>query len=337
MSRFRLALITFGILLSAVAVYLLVRSINVGEAMHAMSHASMAWFMVAMAVSLLSYWVRTIRWREILLPQAKPPLGRLFRVTMIGFLAINTLPARLGEVVRAYVLAKQERLSTATVFGSVVVERIMDLVLLGIFWALSLLFAPFPAWFRWSGFLTIGIGIAAGLALWGLHASRSHHSRWGRMGLLARMPDPMRATASRLNAAFVGGLQVFGRPALLGSVTLWSAAAWLVSGAVFPLVGLSLGMHLPLWSIFLLSFIVCVGIMVPSSPGFIGVLEGACVVGLALMGRKGPEALAFGILYHLTQIVPLLVLGSYFVIRDHLTGDLLREVQAAEEPLGRKE
>jgi uncharacterized protein (TIRG00374 family) len=336
MSRFRLALIALGLALSAAAVYLLVRSINVGEAMQALGRTSPLWFSAAMVVSLLSYYVRTLRWREILAPQARPPLGRLFSATMIGFLAINTLPARLGELVRAYVLARKERLSTATVFGSVAVERIFDLVLLGVFWALSLLFAPFPAWFRWSGFLTIGIGLLAGILLWAFHAAREHHSKWGEVGFMARMPDPVRAGVSRLVPAFGAGVQIFGRPALLVGVTLWSAAAWLVSGAVFLLVGESLGMHLPAWSLFLLSFVVCVGIMVPSSPGFIGVLEGACVVGLSLIGRQGPETLAFGILYHLTQILPLLVLGSYFVVREHLTTDLLRSATAPEGISGRK-
>ena len=124
--------------------------------------------------------------------------------------------------------------------------------------------------------------------------------------------------------AFGAGLQVLAWPAILARAIGWSVGVWGVAGVVFLLVGASLGLNLPLWSPLLLSFVVCLGIAVPSSPGFIGVLEGACVVGLALVGFGGPEALAFGILYHLTQIVPLLVLGSFFAIREHLTPEILR-------------
>ena len=65
----------------------------------------------------------------------------------------------------------------------------------------------------------------------------------------------------------------------------------------------------------LLSFVVCVAIMVPSSPGFIGVLEGSCVVGLSLLGVDASRALAYGVLYHLTQIAPLVILGGFYALR----------------------
>jgi uncharacterized membrane protein YbhN (UPF0104 family) len=76
----------------------------------------------------------------------------------------------------------------------------------------------------------------------------------------------------------------------------------------------------------------CVGISLPSSPGFIGIMEWACVLGLKLTGVEGPEALAFGILYHLTQIAPLLVLGTYFAVRDHVTPARLKALISSRPP-----
>jgi glycosyltransferase 2 family protein len=336
MSRSRLILLALGVALSAAAVFLIVRSIDVSAAMRALGRASPGWVVAGTLVTVVGYYLRAIRWREILAPRTQPSIGRLFSATMVGFLAINTLPARVGELVRAYVLARTERIPTATVLGSLAVERILDMAMLGIFWALSLLIAPIPEWFRWSGYATIGIGAAIGLALWGLHASRGHTARWAEGRLVALLPKRLGAAISKGVPAFGAGLQVFGRPRLLAKAGAWSVAAWVVSATVFLLVGLSLQLRVPVGAIFLLTFVVCLGISLPSSPGFIGVMEGACVMGLSIFGFAGPEALAFAILYHVTQLVPPLVLGTYFVFRQHITPDLIGLEEGDENEVVRK-
>ncbi len=336
MSRSRLILLTLGLVLSAAAVVLIVRSIDISAAMRALSKASPAWVAVGTLVTALGYYLRALRWREILAPRAKPSVGSLFSATMVGFLAINTLPARLGELVRAYVLARREKLPTATVLGSLAVERILDMAMLGIFWALSLLIAPVPEWFRWSGYATIGIGLAVGFALWGLHAARGRTARWTEGRVFGLLPRRFGEAISRGIPAFGAGLQVFGRPKLLARAGAWSIVAWTVSAAVFLIVGASLRMSVPIGALFLLTFVVCLGISLPSSPGFIGVMEGACVMGLSIFGLRGPEALAFAILYHVTQLLPPLVLGTYYVFKQHLTPEIIREAGDAEGVVGRK-
>jgi hypothetical protein len=108
-------------------------------------------------------------------------------------------------------------------------------------------------------------------------------------------------------------------------ITRITLILWIVSGSVFLAVGQSMKLPLPLWSPLLLSFVVCVAIMVPSSPGFIGVLEGSCVVGLALVGVDASRALAYGVIYHLTQILPLVVLGGFYALRGRIGRGQLRE------------
>ena len=103
MSRSRLILLALGIVLSAVAIVLLARSIDLSAAMRALRRASLGWVAAGTLVTVLGYYLRALRWREILAPRTQPSVARLFSATMVGFLAINTLPARIGELVRAYV------------------------------------------------------------------------------------------------------------------------------------------------------------------------------------------------------------------------------------------
>ncbi len=336
MTRSRLLLLALGIALSALAVFLIVRSIDLTQALHALEGASLLPVLAGILMTVLVYYLRAVRWREILMPQAQPGIRRLFSATMVGFLAINTLPARLGELVRAYVLARTEKIRTATVLGSLAVERIFDLVMLVIFWGLSLVFAPVPAWFRWSGYITFGLGLLVGGLLWGIHATRGRAAAWSQHPLIARLPGPIAGAVSAAIPAFGAGIQAMGHPALLARAAAWSVAIWVTSGSVFLFVAASLHIALPYWSIFILTFVVCVGISVPASPGFLGVMEGACVLGLSLLGTAGPVALAFAILYHITQIIPPLLLGSYYVVTEHLTLDMVGGAPAGEPRGGRK-
>lgn len=316
MNRRRSAVGALGIALSAAAVILLLRQVSAKDLIQNIRHANGGWLLAGCLVTVVVYWLRARRWGEILSPEAHVRPGVLFRATMVGFLAINTLPARLGELVRAYALARAERLRTVMVLGSVAIERIFDLAALAGFWALSLLFAPYPAWFRWSGYLTIGISALVTVLLWFLHAR--HYGTIRSTGLRRFVPAGLIARLEHPVASFTAGLQVFGEPRTLLNAGILTAAMWLVNGSVFLLVGESIGLKLPIWSPFLLSFVVCVAIMVPSSPGFIGVLEGSCVVGLSLVGVEASRALAFGVLYHLTQILPVLLLGGAYAIRGRI-------------------
>jgi len=315
--RARLLLALLGIALSAVAVFVLLRQIGTRDLARNIRQADPLWLAGACALTVVGYWLRAVRWGEILSPEAKVRQGRLFATTMVGFLAINTLPARLGELVRAYALARSERIQTGTVLGSVVIERIFDLAALAGFWALSLLFAPYPSWFRWSGYVTIGLSVAVTVGLWLLHASHyDANSLASRLRGFA--PKWILGPIERPIASFAAGLRVLGKPSTIAVAGLLTLVMWAVTGTVFLLVGRSMGLSLPLWSPLLLSFVVCVAIMVPSSPGFIGVLEASCVAGLALLGVDASRALAYGVLYHLTQIVPLILLGGYYALRGRM-------------------
>jgi uncharacterized protein (TIRG00374 family) len=317
-TRGRLALTGLGLGLSAIAIVALLRVVRAADVAEHLRAARYGWVVAGMALTLGGYVLRAARWRGLLASQARLPLGRVFGPTIVGFLAINTLPARLGEFVRAYVLARLERIPTAAVLGTCAVERVLDLVFLALFWVFSLLFAPFPEWFRVSGYVTFGLGGLAAGALWLLHVRMRDAERFLGGAMVSALPPRLRDGLRAAVPAFGVGLKALGTPGVLLRSAAWSGAMWLVNAGVFLLIGLAAGLTLPWWSGFLLAFVICVAILLPSSPGFVGVMEAACVVGLALLGVDGARGLAFGILYHLSQIVPLAILGTVYALRAHL-------------------
>lgn len=122
-----------GVAISLLFLWLALRGVNPQELWQAVKHFN--WFLSVpfVALTMLSMWVRTWRWRYILLPTADIPTHRLWNPLMAGFALNGLLPARLGEFARGYVLAKMDNLPFARVFATIVVERIFDmLILLGL-------------------------------------------------------------------------------------------------------------------------------------------------------------------------------------------------------------
>src|SRR5207249_8500195 len=101
------------------------------------------WFLLpALVVYFLGVWLRAARWRYLLQPVQPIAVKRLFPVVVIGYMANDVLPARLGEVVRAYVLGEQEGVPKSTALATILVERMFDGISMLLFVASVGLFIP---------------------------------------------------------------------------------------------------------------------------------------------------------------------------------------------------
>ena len=133
-SHLRTALI-LALTLSLLAFFL--RGADLGQVWSEMRHASLGLLVAATLVNLLTYPLRVVRWQYLLRPVGRVGFEPALTATMIGFGASVVLPARAGEFLRPYVLARRERLSATAAFATIVLERVLDLVavllLLGVF------------------------------------------------------------------------------------------------------------------------------------------------------------------------------------------------------------
>src|SRR4051812_13705233 len=85
------------------------------------------WLLVAgIALYFVGTFLRAARWQVILRPVQPVPLRRAFATLVIGFTANDLLPARVGELVRAFLLQRSHRVPFAATIASIVVERVLD-------------------------------------------------------------------------------------------------------------------------------------------------------------------------------------------------------------------
>jgi len=129
-----------GVAITVICVWYALRGIPLSEIGHAMKAANVTLlFALSAPFYVMSVYFRALRWRHLTMPIAPMKRSVVFRATSLGFMANNLLPLRIGEVVRSYTLARDTNTSFGAIVGTVVLERVLDVVavLLLAFGALS--------------------------------------------------------------------------------------------------------------------------------------------------------------------------------------------------------
>lgn len=321
-----------GFAISLVLLYVLFRPVDWGAVLGALLDANLLLLAPALALYFTGVWVRSFRWRLLLSPLARLPTGKLFRVVVIGFTANDLLPLRLGEIVRAILLARSDGVPVGATLATIVVERVLDGLVLCGFLALGWLLVPLNGLERaaWLG-AALFLGATAGLWL---------ATRWPALALrlaerlLRLAPLRLRARILRAVQAFVNGLAVVRRGRLFGAALLLSLLAWTLEAGLYYVVMLGFGLGVgPLAAVLGMAAANLVT-LVPSSPGYIGTFHVALQrVLVELFGVGVDAATSYTLVVHAALIVPVVLLGLYLLWRSDLTLGELR-AWAVRRPSG---
>jgi len=122
----------FSIILAVVFLYIAFLNVNFNDVLHIVSNASIGWIFVFIVVMMSSHYIRALRWK-VILNSVKPDtsIKNLFGAIMVGY-GVNCVVPRLGELSRAVLVGKWEGLSKSSMFGAVIVERVIDIIFLGL-------------------------------------------------------------------------------------------------------------------------------------------------------------------------------------------------------------
>jgi uncharacterized protein (TIRG00374 family) len=209
MSRNRFGLQLFlGLALSGILLWLSLRSLDPKEITGALATANWVWFLPICGLTLLSFWIRALRWGWLLRSVKPISAGSLFSATMIGFAANNLLPARLGEVVRPWTLGTSERISRSSAFATIIVERVVDMFCILLLFAWALVLHPFPRMVKDAGVAALGANL---LLLGLLVAIERNPAQAERVAgwIERRAPARIAPKVASLLRNFAGGLGVF--------------------------------------------------------------------------------------------------------------------------------
>jgi uncharacterized protein (TIRG00374 family) len=285
---------TFGIAVSVVSIWILIHSVDVGQAFEVLRTASPAWIVVMLITATVDVACRAARWRALLGPIAALRYRRVLAYTYLGYLANNILPARLGELYRSHALGEGEDISRTTVLGTVVVERVVDTVMVVAIASLSVL--VLSARGTMSSAALLGLALVALLVIaLGLGIAAHRLPGAARVeAIVARRPRLL-----ELGRRLREGLAVAGRPRTLAAALVFSAFAWAASIGTFLAAGQAVGVQLTIAQAALLTTGVALVTIIPSGPGYVGTFELTAVGIAAGFGIPRDEAFAMGLLVHL--------------------------------------
>jgi glycosyltransferase 2 family protein len=312
---------------TAALLVLFLRNANLAEVSSQIWSADPWLLLLATGVTLVTYLVRSWRWRTMLRPIGEAPLGMAFRATVIGFAANFLLPARAGEVLRPYLLARRAGLSATSSFATILLERLLDLLtVLLLFGAFVFLFDPGVTAADPGVYRAIQAGgvLAAASALTGLavfFVLAGHPERLGQLVLKAErvLPSRLAATVAHLARTFAAGLAVMRQPRHLVIALLLSLPLWLSIAAATWTVARAFHITMPFTGSFLLIALLTVGVAVPT-PGAVGGFHYAFRLGATtFFGATSEQAVGAAIILHAVTFVPVTLLGVVFMFQEGLS------------------
>ena len=326
--------LAFGLLISAIFLFLAFRKVDFVEMVRALETANY-WYLIPGTVFMfLSLWFRAYRWGIFFRPLKPMRMKNLFSALMVGYMANVIFPFKLGEFLRAYSIGKVENFSKVASFATIVVERILDVITLLIFLGIALIFQPFPAYVKTSGLIIFAVSGAAILFLALLVIKTEATLRFYRKfaGLLSQR---LAAKGEEILEALLQGLLVLKSPRYYFITAVTSVLIWVFYVLIVHFVILAFGFHETFHVPFLASVTVLVmtgiSVTVPSSPGYVGTYHFMVMQGLAIYGVPSSDALSFAVVLHIYNMLPTTLLGLYYFTKQHLTlRNALEEENAVE-------
>jgi uncharacterized protein (TIRG00374 family) len=278
------------------------------------------WLGISLATMFLNLAIRALRWQYLLEPLGNASFANAFRATAVGFAASAVLPARAGEVIRPYFLARHEDMSATGAFATVILERLLDLVTVLVLLAIfvfafgsdigtldSTLFAAV----KWAGAVAGVVSLGALALLFVLAGDPERLSR--AMTRLERsVPSTFVGMVARVVEKFARGLGIIRRPGRLLVALAWSFPLWLSIDAGIWAVAVAFNFDVPFTGSFLIVPLLTLGVAVPT-PGAIGGFHEAFRLGATVFyGVPNDAAVAAALVLHAFTIGPNLIMGLFF-------------------------
>ena len=323
----RIALRTLVVLGLAVGLLtLFLRNADLSRVVTSVRAARVDFLVASLVLTCATFVIRAERWQYLLAPLGKTRFATVLRTTVIGFAASAVLPARAGEVIRPYLLARREGLSATATFATIIVERLLDLV------AVLLLLAAFLVWFdpgleardsavfsaiRYGGLVMAPVAVGT-LGL--MFAMAGHPERLHAWVLKAQrvLPASLAVIIARLARTFAEGFAAVRSPLRVLAALGWSLVLWMTIAAGAWLVAVAFAIDMPFTGGWLMLAPLVVGVAVPTPGGVGGFHEAFRLGATAFFGADNDTAVGAAIVLHAISVLPVVIAGLVFTVQDGL-------------------
>lgn len=326
-----------GIAVSVLFLYIGLRGLKLTEVWQDMKTVHPGWLALGVMIYFLAVWGRTWRWHYLLRSIKPVSMKTLFPIVVIGYMGNNVYPFRAGEVIRAYVLKRNEDVNITASLATIVVERIFDGLVMLIFVFVALPFAEFQAaWLRDVVFFST-------LLFWGaflvflVMALRPEQMRRLYTWIFDRfLPEKLAQSAQGLADHFMTGLENLRRPRDLLMTLVGSIFIWLTETTKYWFVMHAFNFEVSFFVLMVMTAVVNLATTLPSSPGYVGTFDTPGIKTLTAYGVRETVAVSYTLVLHAALWLPITLLGFFYLYRQNLGWRDFRRAQeaAAEKATG---
>jgi uncharacterized protein (TIRG00374 family) len=307
----RIFRLTVGLIITALALWLSFRRVDWSLLGETFLRVNLLWVVLAVVNSMITVYALGIRWQILLNPEKKVSLYELFRLNIICQCVNIIVPARLGEVLRAYLVSKRHKISGAHAMGTIVIEKVFDFFVFLAFW---ILVPPLLAvkeqlkGYKLALIFCFLVLLVIFILIW----KREGVLKLGKKFSLF-VPRKYRA---RFVDFFDRSLKAFNMLKSFKTLLLLLVLSLLFVGSMILtnyFLFLAFDLDLSLWVALFLILALQVGSIPPSSPGKVGVFEYTVILALAFFAVPKGEALSYGLMLHAVSYLPKILLGLIFI------------------------
>ena len=302
-----------GVLISVIGLYYAFRQINFWELWISIKNVNFILVILAIVILLLSNVIRAWRWQILVKPIKDVSFEPAFSSIMIGYFGNSVLPFRMGEFLRAYVVADKTSLTASTAFGTIVIERILDFI--GLSAVILLIMTVYPL-------KTIGGSIIIGVIVLSLTAFIFIFLFSGfKSTLLVKIEklSLLRFGLLRKILLFIknilDGATTIRATNKLGIILLYTLIIWIMYYCSTYLATIATGIELEWFGFGILLISTTLAISIPAAPGYVGTYHAAAVYILTNLFNVGRlDAQAAAIILHAVGTIPIVIIGAgYFL------------------------
>lgn len=301
-----------GFSLSIILLYIVFRKVEIREIIYNLQNTKIFYILISLVLGVFLLFLRSIRIRMFIEEYRNFKVINFFEALNIGLFFNNILPFRIGDYVQGYVIAKKTNLPKSLTFSTVLMERFIDLFPPIIFIIVGSFFIILPK--QISLFVSIIVLLFLFLFLILFFKFQNFIlDMFKKISKKHKLYDKIYKILENLYRAFNN----FKKVSLLINIMFLTFLLW--SGYSFGMVLIckALDVNLPsFWAGYLIQAITALSVIIPSSPGYVGSWEFMGSLALSIFKIEKTKSLSFALLSHFLGMIPVVTIGSFFVIKE---------------------
>jgi len=331
-----------GVGISAIFLWIALRGLQLDKVWQEIQRADLIWILPGVGIYFIAVWARAWRWHYLLRPIKEIPTKTMFPIVTIGYMGNNIYPARAGELLRAYVLKKDEDVPISSSLATIITERVFDgLVMLAFVFvnisqlpSVTLNLGIFGNW----PVSTLAIGgailffVATIIFFWMALFPKQylHLFSWFNQRII---PYKYRQRTAGVMNRFLEGLASLRSFSDVTMVFLTTIVIWLLETGKYWFLMQAFPFEISYFALMLMNGIVNLATTIPSAPGYVGTFDAPGIAILRAFGVEGVIAAAYTLVLHVALWLPITILGAYYMIRDGLSWtDVQADASVEETP-----